>query len=195
MVAATLMPRSVSSLPSGAGTCGPVAQPLAALMRELVSLLGSLSPEQYTARTGRLFSDGSIGGHVRHCLDHARALADGLGTGEIDYDHRARGTPIETDVAAAATEAARLLDVFASLSGRASAHPLHILVIAERGGPALALASTLGRELAFVLSHTIHHNAIIRAMALSLGAPVPDTLGYAPATLTHMDAHACARSR
>jgi len=193
VVSATLQPHAHTPCSRRSRTCAPVAQPLAALMSELLALVAALSPAQYAARTGRLFSDGSIGGHVRHCLDHARALADALASGEIDYDHRERGTPIETDLAAAGAEAARLLSAFTSLADHDADHPVRIAVIAQRGGPPITLGTTLGRELAFVLSHTIHHNAIVRAMALSLGANVPATLGYAPSTLTHMDSRACAQ--
>src|SRR5690606_41271688 len=47
--------------------------------------------------------NGTIGAHLRHNLDHFGAAigafeADG---GSIDYDHRERGTPVETDPDAA----------------------------------------------------------------------------------------------
>ena len=45
---------------------------------------------------------GSIGGHVRHCLDHVAALLDGLDGGVVDYEARERGTAAEGDPAAAA---------------------------------------------------------------------------------------------
>jgi uncharacterized damage-inducible protein DinB len=182
-----------SQTATGIATCEPVALPLAVLVRELLDVLAAMTPAQFAAPTGHLFSNGAIGGHVRHCLDHVRAVVDGAARGVIDYDHRARGTCIETDVAAAAAEAARLHSRILDLAAHDRDVRVHVAVMAERNGPTLTLASTLARELAFVLSHTVHHNAIIRAMALSLGVTVPDTLGYAPSTLAHMDASACAR--
>ena len=45
--------------------------------------------------------------------------------------------------------------------------------------------STVRRELDFLLSHTVHHYALI-AMSLRLrGLPVPAELGVAPSTLEH----------
>ena len=41
-----------------------------------------------------------------------------------------------------------------------------------RDGESIALESTLARELAFVLSHTIHHNATIRGMVVKYNAAV-----------------------
>ena len=45
--------------------------------------------------------------------------------------------------------------------------------------------STVGRELAYVLSHTIHHNAIIGSMVKALGGVLPERFGYAPSTVRH----------
>jgi uncharacterized damage-inducible protein DinB len=42
--------------------------------------------------------------------------------------------------------------------------------------------STLARELAFVLNHTIHHQAMIGLLASLHGCDVPDGFGYAPST-------------
>jgi len=42
--------------------------------------------------------------------------------------------------------------------------------------------STLGRELAFVNSHTIHHQALIAVLLELSGVQVPDHLGLAPST-------------
>jgi hypothetical protein len=46
--------------------------------------------------------------------------------------------------------------------------------------------------LAFVLSHTIHHNAIIGVMANTLDIPLPARFGYAPSTIAHQEKVACA---
>lgn len=43
--------------------------------------------------------------------------------------------------------------------------------------------STLARELAFVMSHTIHHQAIVALLLEQQGGGVPDErFGYAPST-------------
>jgi uncharacterized damage-inducible protein DinB len=57
----------------------------------------------------------------------------------------------------------------------------------------MEVETTVGRELAFVLSHTVHHNALIAVMARTLGVPVPDLFGYAPSTIAHLEKAACAR--
>jgi len=42
--------------------------------------------------------------------------------------------------------------------------------------------STSARELAFVISHTIHHQAIIAVLLASQGVAVPHRFGVAPST-------------
>jgi len=54
------------------------------------------------------------------------------------------------------------------------------------GGPAISFGTTPERELAFVLSHTIHHHAVLGIMARELGVQAPERFGYAPATITHL---------
>jgi uncharacterized damage-inducible protein DinB len=61
-------------------------------------------------------------------------------------------------------------------------------------GPTVDVQTSLWRELTFVLSHTIHHNAVIAAMARTLGAVVPEAFGYAPATLSYINTARCAPS-
>ena len=174
-------------------TCHTLATPLVAILDELRSVLGALSSADYTTRMGPTFANASIGGHVRHCLDHARALIDGRIAGTIDYDHRERGTAIESDPAAAAMELDRLIDSTRGLAGIEADEPVGVAVMPTRDGEASVLSSTLARELAFVLSHTIHHNATIRGMAVAAGHAVPSSFGYAPSTLAHKDRCACAR--
>lgn len=181
----------IASTPAAAvpvtADCRFIAAPLALILRELRALLVGISADQYSARAGDLFANSTIGGHIRHCLDHARALVDGRRAGNVDYDHRARGTNIETDPVAADAELARLIDEIERLCELDSDDPLGVSVMPSRDGASITLSSTLGRELAFVLSHTIHHNATVRGIALSLGRSVPPTFGYAPSTLAHQD--------
>jgi len=165
----------------------PLSQPLAELLRELAGVVSQLSASQYTERCGLAFSNGAIGGHVRHCLDHIRALLDGYSAGIVDYDHRARGTNIETDPNSARDEIRRLRRIADDLAVVSADTPLQVAVIPTRDGASLELRSTLGRELSFVLSHTIHHNAMIKGMALHLGIALPSAFGYAPSTLAHLE--------
>lgn len=178
-------------------TCGTVAAPLAAVLRQVREVVAALSPEQYRAPGDETFSGATIGGHVRHCLDHVRAVVERHDGGEepagIDYDHRERGTRVETDGPAAEAELSRLIARVDALAAADAGEPVTVAVMPARDGRCVRLESTLGRELAFVLSHTVHHNAMIRGMALSMGAAVPPAFGFAPSTLAWQDSRPCAR--
>ncbi len=165
--------------------CSSVSVPLIDILTELRLVLGSLHPTHYTQRMSKLFAHSTIGGHVRHCLDHVRALVDGRETGTIDYDRRERETPIQSDPVLANHELEHLIHMLTGLAEVDAEERVAIEVMPTRDGGNIRLFSTVGRELAFVLSHTIHHNATIRGMVVSLGLPVPASLGYAPSTLAH----------
>jgi hypothetical protein len=45
--------------------------------------------------------------------------------------------------------------------------------------------STLGRELAFLASHAVHHFALLKAHCLQQGIPLGEDFGKAPATVAH----------
>lgn len=184
---------AATTIPAAPCTCAAIARPLADILAELRSLLPNVGEDRYCMRMGPLFANSTIGGHIRHCLDHARALLDGRELGVVDYDHRLRGTDIETSPTAADAELASLIAAANRLSTIDADEEISVLIMPARDGQAIDLRSTLGRELAFVLSHTIHHNATVRGMVVSLGLPVPDSLGYAPSTLAHQDSSRCAR--
>jgi uncharacterized damage-inducible protein DinB len=179
-------------LPS-AGRRPPAAVlPIVAVLRQLADVLRAMTDEQYRNKPVGVV-DSNVGGHVRHCLDHVEALLIGVARGEVDYDRRRRGTEVETSRAAAldaiACQARQLLD----LPPRCEGHRLRLSALVSSGSPPTEAETSVGRELAFVLSHTVHHNALIAVMARTLGVPVPERFGYAPSTLAHLEKAACVR--
>ena len=171
--------------PASTAETAPRQSPIAALegvLEELASVVATLSPEVYGAR---LFpnASGSIGEHVRHCLDHVSALVSADPSSYLSYDRRERGTAVETDPVQA-LRCIQLLRIKIAV-GRWSTRldePVCVMSTVARGGVMLSGMSTLGRELAFVLNHTIHHQAMIGLLATLLGCEVPDGFGFAPST-------------
>jgi hypothetical protein len=174
------------------------ALPLVSLLRELAEVVRPLLPQQYNHHDALM--EGSVGGHVRHCLDHVSALvgaAEAAGDGrraagdlDLDYDVRRRGTPIEHDPAAACAAMAELVQRLTAVDPSCWNRTVRVHLALTTTMPAAAVLSTLGRELAFVLSHSVHHNAMIRVMVRSLGREVPKTFGYAPSTLAYLSGSA-----
>jgi uncharacterized damage-inducible protein DinB len=148
------------------------------LLDQLATLLVRLDDGQYRCVRARDVS-GSVGGHVRHCLDHIAALARGFESGEVDYDLRVRGTAVETCRETARGEIGRLLVRLEHIAGYSPDTPVWVNVSTPDLAP-----STLARELAFVSSHTIHHFALIALLLHEMGVRVPPRFGYAPSTPT-----------
>jgi len=154
-------------------------------------MITDLTAEQYrTTPVGVVPS--SVGGHVRHCLDHVEALLAIAANGTLNYDQRERGTEIETNRQAALDAIDRQARTLLTIPIH-ERRPLRLTALVSNSLPPVTVETTVGRELVFVLSHTIHHNALIAVMARTLGVPVPDGFGYAPSTLAHLEDSACAR--
>lgn len=166
-------------------------------LRQFEALIAPMAAGQYTTPHGPGFFGATIGAHVRHCLDHVRALIDGVHIGRIEYDHRERGTPIESSPEHALAHTAALIEQLKRLDAQPAEHPLHIIILASHDEPAASVTSTFGRELAFVLSHTIHHQAMVHAMLAADASPVDPqrshTFGLAPSTIAHQHTSSCAR--
>ena len=166
--------------------------PIVAVLRQLADVVRAMTDEQYRRKPVGAVSS-NVGGHVRHCLDHVEALLAGLDQGEVDYDHRQRGTEVETSPQAALDTIRRQERQLLAFPPHSENRPLRLSALVSSCLPPTFVETTVGRELAFVLSHTIHHNALISVMARTLGVPVPDRFGYAPSTLAHLEKATCAR--
>lgn len=158
--------------------------PLREVLAQLCELLEPLDTACYTRKPVTTYG-GSVGGHVRHCLDHVSALLQGVQGELIDYEARQRGTDVEHDPAAALAEVQRLDRALAGVPAAALGQTVTTAIFLAADRPALRAPSTVSREIAFVLSHTIHHNAMIGGMVKALGGNVPAEFGMAPGTLRH----------
>lgn len=171
---------------------GLPVEPLIETLRQLATVVGGLTPDQYTW-TSEAFAGSSIGAHVRHCLDHADAFLEAADTGSIEYDQRERGTPVETDPEAALERIRRMETRLCSLPATLVDRPLTVRAILSAGGAPVVLPSSVLRELAYVVSHTTHHNAILGFLVRAVGGATPFKFGYAASTLAYMAQLQCAR--
>jgi uncharacterized damage-inducible protein DinB len=151
------------------------------LLGELGSLLVAVPSEVYCARLAAEIS-GSVGEHVRHCLDHVSALLAADSSATLSYDRRQRGTAVETDPAAAFQQILRLRTALDAWTTRPLDAPIQVTSMLSPSGDAITGWSTLARELAFVVSHTIHHQATIAVLLAIHGYSVPDRFGHSPST-------------
>jgi len=178
------------------GDFAPAVQPLANLLLQLSDVVCRLRNAQYVQKPVGVV-DSSVGGHVRHCLDHVRALLDAIATGQLNYDDRKRGTDVEFSRIAACEEIERLLESLRELGKDRLNREIALSALMSADGAPIAVRTSVGRELAYVLAHTVHHNALVSAMVKTLGGWLPERFGYAPSTLNHerreREQTACAR--
>ena len=151
------------------------------LLDEVSTLLASVDAAAYTASLLPGVS-GSIGEHVRHLLDHVAAFVAPRSHSLLTYDQRERGTPIERDPRAAQRQIVRLKNALADAEGDDLDTAIAVLsTLARDEAPVLAW-STRKRELAFVISHTVHHQALIAVLLAFFGNGVPEGFGFAAST-------------
>jgi uncharacterized damage-inducible protein DinB len=165
--------------------------PNVVVIRQGIALLAALGEEPYTRRLPLCYN-ASVGGHIRHIIEHYQSFLDGLTTGEIDYEKRARDPRIEGS-AAFANEI--LAGIIAQLRGVVDRPPANReLHYCAETSTATTTSTSILRELEFLLSHTIHHYALIAVMARLQGCEPPAEFGIAPSTLKFQQSQAqCAR--
>ena len=156
---------------------------LLAALEQGRGLLESVDAELYVRMPVPIASS-PIGAHVRHVLDAVRCFVRGASS-EIDYDRRERSEAIESDPAAALEQ---LSELMASIE-RHGIDPAQTVRVrsdvpsdpADDGW----VDSTVGRELLYTLSHTIHHYALIAMILRHFGLEPDEGFGVAPSTLQH----------
>ena len=170
-----------------------LADSLDEILLQGIGLLESLDQEAFTT-ANPLGGGASIGAHYRHCLDHFRQLFAGLENGTIDYDARTRESLLENDLEAAIAVTEALRNTARKLRQRGAEEPLEVRcgVNYENQKEGCA-SSTLGREMMFCISHSIHHYALIAIMLRSAQRNVPEGFGVAPSTMHHRQRLAGAR--
>jgi hypothetical protein len=149
------------------------------------SLLMELSHEDYTRKVPLVFN-ASVGGHYRHCLDHFRSLLESAALGDLNYDHRERGTLIEHDRFAALNATRELREGYERLNPDLLLRTLTVTCKTSYATNGSQVSpSTVGREIMYSVAHAVHHYALIGVMCRVMGLKMPVGFGVAPSTLKH----------
>src|SRR5262245_6658944 len=149
------------------------------------ALLAQLGDEDYTRKLP-IAVNASIGGHYRHCLDHFRSLLDAAREGDLNYDHRERGTLVEKDRFAALNATRELREGYEQLDSVFLMRPLSVTCRTSYATNGSQVSpSTVGREIMYSVAHAVHHYALIGFMAGVMGLAMPPGFGVAPSTLKH----------
>jgi hypothetical protein len=136
----------------------------------------------------------SLGAHYRHVLDHFLCLAEGIRTGQINYDQRRRNAQVENSVTCARLVTEALIDELGGLSPEILQCDCTVVYSVGYGeADAEAVKSNLAREVMFCVGHAIHHYAILRLLCAGVGVTLPYEFGIAPSTLKHLESQAAER--
>jgi hypothetical protein len=134
------------------------------VLNQKLDILRTISQQDYTHFHAPVFN-ASVGGHIRHSIDHFSILLSQDFTSSapsiIDYDVRDRQTDIETNRESALMKTSELIDqldnLFDSYSEMLSI-PLSVRFIGDATtGHTYCAPTSLAREVSFVAHHGIHH--------------------------------------
>lgn len=156
---------------------------------QLVGLLDELPENLYRQCFGSR-KQHVIGKHVRHIIDHYSALLSATSSpgALLDYEQRERDLSLETDRRAGAN---RLSEILRTLRSRFSAgHAQGLAMWHTSDDQAQVVTTSVDRELVFLVSHTIHHMAIIGMLAEQAGVEVSVEFGVHPSTLRYLQRQA-----
>ncbi len=156
-------------------------------LAQAASLIKDLDDIHYAQKLDD-FHGACVGAHIRHCLDHYDSFVQGLDQGKIDYDTRHRNLATEINTRTAASRIVSLQKQLSSIDLKSAKK--EILVKMDCGVDTTDpwVSSSLARELQFLVSHTVHHFAIVAAMLKGTGRTLPADFGVAPSTLAHQTA-------
>ena len=151
-----------------------------------IDLLEDITDELYTSNDGK-YNKSGIGRHFRHIIEHYFSLINGY-TGKVDYDARERDLRLENDREFMVTSLRGVVDSLEKLIDKPDLIDNKIEVrsnegIGEENSP--MSESTVRRELQFLVSHTVHHYALIGLILKTMGYDPGPSFGVAPSTLRH----------
>jgi hypothetical protein len=120
-------------------------------LRQGEMLLAEISDEHFARQVPVAFN-ASIGGHYRHCLDHFRTLLDAAAAGDLNYDHRERGTLVENDRFAALNATRELRESYEKLNPDLLAR--HLRVTCKTSYAPLAARSCMPSRTRFITTRS-----------------------------------------
>ncbi len=177
-----MMATTTSALAAAPSIRGTAVADLAALLDQTADLLVTLDVDTYCAHPAAQVS-GSVGEHVRHLLDHVVALVTATPERPLSYDRRERGGSLERDPDAAIEAIGRVNGMLRRwIRAVDGDEPIAVQMRLAGDGTSETAWSTRTREVAFVISHTIHHQALIAFLLAGRGIGVPPRFGFAPST-------------
>ena len=154
------------------------------IFSQLKSLLDQIKSEDYN-KSQEILSGGTIGQHIRHILEFYSCMLEGVKLGEICYDNRERNPLLENDKNAAMQVMDELLSQLSLISNTDVS--IQLKAKYADNDSLTNINSSISRELAYNIDHSVHHMAIIKAGILSRidYINIPSDFGVAFSTVRH----------
>ncbi|MBK9735204.1 MAG: hypothetical protein IPO92_09660 [Saprospiraceae bacterium] len=151
-------------------------------LSQLRYVIDQLTQEEYTLKLP-ILNQSSIGQHVRHVLEFYICLSQGIGQGVVDYDRRTRNLSIENDPNYANIMLDELINIFC----KGNLEDTILTNMIDFNGAVITSNSSVGREMVYLIEHSIHHYAIIAIALRNCFAHinVPEDFGVAHSTSRH----------
>lgn len=154
------------------------------VLRQGREALSMLKVSDYTIRSPA-FYNASVGGHMRHILDHYQRVVYSHQNPSLvlNYDERKRDTLVETSVQASLDSIDDMIKTIPSLDMTRSVEVS--FMGDDKTFEAYTTPSSVERELSFVAHHGVHHLATIKLIMSSLGYTfdASSTIGVAVSTV------------
>ncbi|MBO6524401.1 MAG: hypothetical protein JJ971_11280 [Balneolaceae bacterium] len=153
-------------------------------LKQGVELLSAVSDEQYSSNNGK-YNKSGIGRHFRHIVEHYYSLLAEQ-NGFVDYDARERDLRLENDREFMIQSMEKVSESLRNLNSDDLERRIKVRSnegIGEENAP--LSESTIRRELQFLISHTVHHYALIGLILKTMGFEPSPEFGIAPSTLKY----------
>lgn len=138
-------------------------------LEQLAHFLSQINEQQYCTALP-IFSESTVGMHVRHIIEFYQCFIKGVQQGEMDYDARERSLLQETNIAYARECIHNLLIDLSSIQNN---KPIVLIASQKSATQKFQIESNIYRELLYVIEHTIHHLAIIKMGCMSAFPNIP----------------------
>jgi uncharacterized damage-inducible protein DinB len=150
-------------------------------LKQLQKIIENLTDEQY-AHPQEILSCSSIGAHVRHILEFYICLirADKI---QISYDTRDRNKRLEEEKSYCLQMIPAIISTLETY--KTDQEFLLFSNFSEKSDEVIKLKTSLFRELAYCLEHSVHHEAIIKIaiQPFSNEVGMMETFGVAASTV------------
>jgi hypothetical protein len=153
-------------------------------LTQLSSILKQIHPVRYSSPLTTL-NGKTIGQHVRHILEFYTCLLHSSKQGFVNYDLRERDLNLENNVDFALLSIENIIETFCSKES----HDTHLINVMEFNKHLVETHSSLHRELAYLIEHSVHHFAIIEIAIRTefKELKIPQNFGVAYSTVKHQE--------